>query len=108
MAWVTPITAVTGAVISAADQNTNRDNLNYLKASAIVLNGTSDDVPNGTITEFHIGTGAGTACAFVEVFVNGLKRRVTTDYTHVSGEAHVDFAWAPATGDAIRFNYIAA
>ena len=108
MAWQAPPTAITGTVATASDQNILRDDLLYLKSSAIVLNGTSDDVPNGTITEFTIGTGAGTACAYVEVFVNGLKRIVTTDYTHVSGEAHVDFTWAPATGDMIRFNYIPA
>ncbi len=106
--WATPTVWSNDTPINQGNLNIISNDLNYLKLSAIVLNATSDDVPNGAITEFTIGTGAGTACAYVEVFVSGLKRIAGVDYTHVSGEAHVDFTWAPATGDSIRFNYIPA
>jgi len=39
--------------------------------------------------------------------VNGLLRRPTTDYTFTSGNSYVTFAWAPASGDDVRMDYVA-
>ncbi len=107
MSWVNPFTAVVGTIIQASDWNTSgRDDLLYLKASAIILNAPSATVPNGVLTAFLIG--AGVAATAVAVYVNSLRRIATVDYTFVSGENHVDFLWTPATGDSITMDYVAA
>ncbi len=70
------------------------------------LHTTSNTTPNGSTTAFTIG--AGVNATKVRVYVNGILRRPGgVDYTHVSGENHVDFAWAPLTGDDVRMDYVA-
>ncbi len=67
-------------------------------------------VPNGVLTAFVIGTGAGGINAKkVRVSVNGIRREsgVGKDFTFVIGENHVDFLWAPQTGDIIDIEYVA-
>jgi len=65
----------------------------------------SSTTPNGSTTQFNIGSGV--ASSKVAVYVNGLLRRPTTDYTFTSGNSYVTFAWAPATGDDVRMDYVA-
>lgn len=67
-------------------------------------------VPNGVLTAFLIGTGAGgVASKKVRVSVNGIRREsgIGKDFTFVVGENHVDFLWTPATGDIIDIEYVA-
>lgn len=65
----------------------------------------SSTTPNGSTTQFNIGSGV--ASSKVRVYVNGLLRRPTTDYTFTSGNSYVTFVWAPATGDDVRMDYVA-
>lgn len=65
----------------------------------------SSTTPNGSRTQFNIGSGV--ASSKVRVFVNGLLRRPTTDYSFTSGNSYVTFAWAPASGDDVRMDYVA-
>ncbi len=65
----------------------------------------SNTTPNGTTTMFNIGSGV--ASSKVRVFVNGLLRRPTSDYSFTAGNTYVTFAWAPASGDDVRMDYVA-
>ncbi|MDA8189571.1 MAG: hypothetical protein M0T85_15640 [Dehalococcoidales bacterium] len=65
----------------------------------------SSTAPDGVATQFNIGSGV--ASNKVRVFVNGLLRRPTTDYTFTSGNSYVTFAWVPQTGDDVRMDYVA-
>jgi len=65
----------------------------------------SSTTPDGSTTQFNIGSGV--ASSKVRVFVNGLLRRPTTDYSFTAGNSYVTFAWAPATGDDVRMDYVA-
>ncbi len=67
---------------------------------------TSNTAPNGTTTQFNIGTGV--AARKCDVYVNGLLREVNTDYTFSSGATYVNFLWTPQTGDKIQMKYVAA
>jgi hypothetical protein len=66
----------------------------------------SSTTPDGSTTRFNIGTGV--ASSKVRVFVNGLLRGPTTNYTFTSGNSYVTFYWAPAAGDDVRMDYVAA
>lgn len=66
----------------------------------------SSTTPNGSVTQFNIG--AGVASSKVRVFVNGIMRRPTTDYSFSPGNSYVTFAWAPVSGDDVRMEYVPA
>jgi hypothetical protein len=78
----------------------------WLPADGPAVSGTT---PNGTETAFHIAgnASAGVASSKVRVYVNGLLRRPTTDYTFSAGGSTVTFIWAPQEGDDVRMDYVA-
>lgn len=93
--------------VSQANLQILSDDITYLKSSAVVQNGVSTDSPNGVTVNFHIGS-PNVACTSVAVYRNGLRKKVTTDYTFTPGNNYVTFTVAPLTGDVISFDYIPA
>jgi len=67
----------------------------------------SSTTPNGSTTQFNIGSGV--ASSKVLVFVNGLLRRPSTDYSFTPGNDYITFdqGWTPQTGDDVRMEYVA-
>jgi hypothetical protein len=105
MAYNTPPNWVDDTPLLATNLQILSDDITYLRSSAIVMNAPSATTPNSSTTAFAIGTPA-VSSTWVAVYVNGLRRRANTDYTHISGENHVDFLWIPQSGDDVRMDYI--
>ena len=105
MAWQTPPNWLDDIPISDTNLQIMSDDLTYLKSSAISLNVPTATTPDGVTTVFTIGAIA-TAASYVAVYMNGLRRRPTIDYTHITGNNFITFTEAPESDDTIYFDII--
>lgn len=60
---------------------------------------------NGSTTVFNLSGKLHSQDSLV-VYVDGLRRRITTDYTVNVGTSQVTFVTAPATAQNIEFHYV--